>query len=64
MIWKYNKIHTEFEHCAKEHLNNEQIRMQLYRQGMKYNEFEEILSDVLLPVYQSAKNCGFGNWVL
>lgn len=21
------------------------------------------LSEILLPVYQSAKNCGFGSWV-
>lgn len=61
-MWKYEAIHKEFETCAKEHINNEDIRYRVYRQGLKFNEFAEELKSVILPVYQSAQNCGFGNW--
>ena len=62
LMWKYDTIHKEFETCAKEHINNEDIRYRVYRQGLKFNEFAEELKSVILPVYQSAQNCGFGNW--
>lgn len=63
MIWQYDKVHVEFDKCAKEHLNNADIQQRLYRKGLSSEEFKGQLSDILLPVYQSAKNSGFGNWV-
>lgn len=63
MIWKYEVIHNEFEKCSKEHLNNDEIRGRLYREGLEKQEFEERLSEIIMPVYQSAKNMGFQNWV-
>lgn len=63
MMWKYDSLHREFEKCAEVHLNNLEIRHRLYRQGLSKAEFSEQLSDVMLPVYNAAKNSGFGNWV-
>ena len=63
MIWRYEQIHDEFEKCAREHLNNWEIQSRLYRAGLTEQEFSGQLKDVLLPVYESARNCGFGNWV-
>lgn len=62
LMWKYNKVHEEFEKCAIEHINNEDIYYRVYREGLAYAEFMGELKSIILPVYQSAKNCGFGNW--
>ena len=64
MMWQYPKIHDEFEKCAKEHLNNQEIRHKLYQQGLAETEFSGRLEEVILPVYQSAKSMGFSNWSL
>lgn len=64
MMWQYPKIHDEFEKCAKEHLNNQEIRHKLYQQGLSETEFSGRLEEVILPVYQSAKSMGFANWSL
>ena len=64
MMWKYPGIHEEFEKCAREHLNNQEIRHKLYQQGLSEREFSERLEEVILPVYQSAKSMGFSNWRL
>ena len=62
MMWKYPEVHSEFDKCAKEHLNNPDIIGRLYRNGLTENEFKGTLSEILLPVYQSAQNAGFSNW--
>lgn len=64
MIWKYDKIHEEFVQCSKEHLNNEDIKQRLYREGLSARDFNEQLEAVIRPVYDSARNCGFLNWTL
>ena len=63
MMWKYDKVHKEFEKCAREHLNNDDVRRRIYRKGIKYHEFAGELENVIHPIYQSARNCGFGNWI-
>lgn len=63
MLWKYENVHAAFESCAKEHLNNDEIRYRIYRQGLELTEFSNTLEEVLQPVYQSAKNCGFKSWI-
>ena len=63
MIWKYEKVHTEFDKCAREHLNSPEIEHRLYGFGLNKEEFVGRLSDVIYPLYQSAKSCGFRNWV-
>ena len=57
-------MQEEFEKCAKEHLNNMEIQGRLYRQGLSEKEFSERLEEVMLPVYQSARNAGFNSWVM
>ncbi|MCR5705086.1 MAG: HNH endonuclease [Eubacterium sp.] len=63
MMWKYDSVHAAFEKCAKEHLNSFEIQGRLYREGLSLNEFSDSLEEVIRPVYQSAKNCGFRNWI-
>ena len=63
MMWKSQAVHKEFEQCAREHINNPDVLGRLYRSGLSEQEFQGQLSEILLPVYQSAKNCGFGSWV-
>ena len=62
LMWKHDQIHKEFEKCAKEHINSDDIKYRVYRQGLEYNEFAGELESIILPVYQSAQNCGFNNW--
>lgn len=63
MLWKYENVHAAFESCAREHLNNDEIRCRIYREGLGLAEFSNSLKEVIQPVYQSAKNCGFKNWI-
>ncbi|MBR2835984.1 MAG: hypothetical protein IKE43_09805 [Coriobacteriales bacterium] len=62
MIWKYNLVHSEFCKCAREHLNNPEIRHRLYRKGLSVDEFTEQLKEVVYPIYLSAETCGFRSW--
>ncbi|MCR4616654.1 MAG: HNH endonuclease [Lachnospiraceae bacterium] len=62
MIWKYESVHKEFDKCAKEHINSDDVRYRIYREGIGFNEFAGELKSVILPVYQSAVNCGFSKW--
>ena len=62
LLWKYEAVHNEFDKCAKEHINSDDIRYRVYREGLQFNEFAYGLESVLRPVYQSAQNCGFGRW--
>ena len=62
LMWKYDRVHAEFEKCAKEHINNANIRYRIYRKDLTYPQFAAELKSVLLPVYQAAQNCGFSSW--
>ena len=64
MIWSYDAVHKEFDKCAKEHLNNEDIKHRLYREGLTKVEFASNLEDVIKPVYTAAQNLGFDSWRL
>ncbi len=63
LMWEHEAVHKEFDKCAKEHINNEDIRYRVYRKGVGINEFSNVLKRIIFPVYQSAQNCGFSNWV-
>ncbi|MCQ4636064.1 HNH endonuclease [Anaerovorax odorimutans] len=63
LIWKYDKIHVEFEKCQKEHLNSTEA-LRLYARGHNEAEFTRQLEDLVQPVYQSAQKMGFGRWTL
>ena len=62
LMWKNDIVHKEFEKCTKEHINSDDIRYRVYRRGLEYPVFAEELKSIILPVYQSAQNCGFGRW--
>lgn len=51
-----------FEKCAKENLNNEDVRRCLYLQGQTEQHFTNQLEELLLPLYESARNMGFKKW--
>lgn len=63
MIWKYDIVYREFEKCAKKHLNNEEVKQRVYRKDLSYTEFSVALEEIISPIYQSARNCGFKNWI-
>lgn len=63
MMWKYDALHNEFEKCAKEHLNDNMVRRKIYQKGQDFISFSGALEEILQPVYQSAKNCGFKDWI-
>lgn len=63
MLWKYDLVHDAFEKCAREHLNNDEIRHRIYRPEQNFETFSAVLEEVIQPIYQSAKNCGFKNWI-
>ena len=63
LIWKNELIHKEFDKCAKEHINNEDIQQRIYGEGLGFDEFAKRLKTVIQPVYNAARDCGFDwNW--
>lgn len=63
MMNKHEVLMDSFETCAKEHLNNSDIRGRIYKKNVSLTEFSNALEEVIQPVYQSAKNCGFRKWI-
>lgn len=63
MMWQYESLHNEFEKCAREHLNSSDIKQRIYKRDQRFPEFANALEEVIQPLYQSAKNCGFKTWV-
>lgn len=62
LMWKYDVVYEEFNKCAKDHINSDDIRYRVYREGLTYGEFAKELKTIIKPVYKSAQNCGFSNW--
>lgn len=62
LIWQYDSVHKEFDKCAKEHINNDEVRYRIYREGLSVDEFTGGLESVILPVYKAAQDCGFAKW--
>ena len=58
----YKSVEDEFQKIAPYHLNNLEIRNQLYSDGIDEDTFRERLCNVIEPVYESAKNQGFKEW--
>lgn len=63
MIWKYDRLMDEFQKCAKEHLNTDLAYKLYFQKEQTESEFRNHLQEIVLPVYESAKNNGFGNWI-
>lgn len=59
---KSSEKREEFERCRREHINSDEVWMKLYRAGLTKEMFCQNLEEILLPVYQSAHNMGFGEW--
>ena len=60
----YNKLVAhEFQKIAPYHLNNQEIRNQLYTDGLDRATFKERLDHIIRPVYESAQTQGFKEWV-
>lgn len=53
----------EFRKIAPYHLNNQEIRNQLYSDGLDKSAFIGRLEHVIRPVYESAQILGFKEWV-
>ena len=60
---KNEMVAKEFNKIAPYHLNNQEIRNQLYIDGLSKPEFKARLDHIIRPVYESAKNCGFREWI-
>ena len=59
---KYDIAKKQFERCAQYHINSQEVRNSLYVEGLDSEQFKERLSNILKPVYDSAKICGFNEW--
>ncbi len=62
LLWKYDSVHKEFEKCAKDHINNDEVRYRIYKEGLSFSEFATAIENVVSPVYKAARDCGFANW--
>ena len=63
MLGHDEKANQLFAKCSRENLNNEEIRYRLYQPGQTQDHFTNQLEEVMLPLYESAKNLGFREWV-
>ena len=63
IVGEDEKAKELFHKCARENLNSEEIKQRLYRPGQSEQSFTNQLEEILLPVYESARNMGFRNWV-
>ncbi|MGN0658282.1 MAG: HNH endonuclease domain-containing protein [Emergencia sp.] len=61
-VWEHEKIRGLFESCSRDHVSSTEARMKLYQKGLSEEAFSRGLEEILLPVYQSARNMGFGEW--
>lgn len=56
-------VEHEFKKIAPYHLNNQEIRNQLYADGLEKPSFIGRLEHVIRPVYESAQTLGFKEWI-
>ena len=56
-------VKHEYNKIAPYHLNNQEIRTQLYSVGLDRSEFKSRLENVVKPVYDSARIHGFNEWI-
>ena len=66
-VYELKKEHPEvketFQKIAPYHLNNQEIRNQLYEDGLDRNSFITRLEHVIRPIYEAAQLSGFKEWV-
>lgn len=56
------EVRSSFEKCLKDHVNDEEVRSNLYRNGISKEAFIGKLKDVIEPAYLSAERMGFNLW--
>lgn len=61
--WEYDAAFQAFLDCQKVHVNSDEVKLFLYTEKVDKTEFGNRLEKILLPVYESAKNSGFREWV-
>ena len=62
LVGRDDRASVLFEKCARENLNNEEVRYRLYLQGQTEQHFTNQLEELMLPIYESARNMGFRKW--
>ena len=62
LVCERDGIRSLFEKCYKDNLHSIWAQQDLYKAGAKKNEFIEILSKNMRPVYDSAKRQGYSVW--
>jgi hypothetical protein len=62
LVCERDGIRSLFEKCYKDNLHSIWAQQDLYKAGTKKNEFIEILSKNMRPVYDSAKRQGYSVW--
>lgn len=62
LVCERDGIRSLFEKCYKDNLHSIWAQQDLYKVGTKKNEFIEILSKNMRPVYDSAKRQGYSVW--
>ena len=62
LMYKYERIRKEFEKVKRTHLNSAIVEGRLYAPDLTREQFGNRLSDVVRPVYQSARSAGFREW--
>ena len=60
---EYEKAKDRFEICLEYHVNSSEVRNSLYEVGLDFEKFDERLFNIINPVYNSAKMCGFTEWI-
>ncbi|MDO5406643.1 MAG: HNH endonuclease domain-containing protein [Eubacteriales bacterium] len=60
---KYGQIKKAFEQCSREHVNSSEVMGRLYRDGLDRDTFSGYLEEIIHPIYQSAHNLGFKEWI-
>lgn len=59
---RHEILAKEFSKIAPYHLNNQEIKNQLYADGLDRATFKQRLEHVIRPVYESAQTQGFKEW--
>ena len=63
LIWQADKTDRDlYDECLEYHVNSDAARKNLYGDGLDELKFKNALRDIIKPVYDSAKLCGFSEW--
>lgn len=62
-VWEHDEIRKAYDACLKENVNSEEVKTKLFlRQNLTPQEYAGRLEEILLPVYNAARNQGFDEW--